>query len=193
MPNWCYTSYVATGDSKEVYDLYKKMKSLEDREESLVPNGFGKSWLGNLVSLLGGDWQKVVCRGDWNNLNISNDCSELRFNTESAWAEPYEVIEFLKGHYPNVHFYFQAEEDGCGYWVSNDADGIYFPERYAVDVWGDGIEYFEDLDKALSYLSKKIGKDIHSVEQAEEELCSFNENDDNPIFLKVFKVVGESC
>ena len=41
MPNWCFTSNVVTGDEKEVCDLYEKMRSLEEREKSLVENGFG--------------------------------------------------------------------------------------------------------------------------------------------------------
>ena len=55
MPNWCWTSYVAVGDKKDIRDLYKKMKSLEDSEKSLIENGFGNTWLGNLVTILGGD------------------------------------------------------------------------------------------------------------------------------------------
>lgn len=27
MPNWCFTSYVVTGEEKEVCDLYEKMLS----------------------------------------------------------------------------------------------------------------------------------------------------------------------
>ena len=62
MPNWCWTSYVAVGDKKDIRDLYKKMKSLEDSEKSLIENGFGNTWLGNLVTILGGDYHKISCR-----------------------------------------------------------------------------------------------------------------------------------
>ena len=73
MPNWCFTSYVVTGEEKEVCDLYEKMLSLEEREESLVENGFGKSWLGNLVTLLGGDWNTIYCRGEWEYIEKDED------------------------------------------------------------------------------------------------------------------------
>ena len=95
MPNWCFSSYVATGDAKEVCDLYEKMRSLEEREESLVENGFGKSWLGNLVTLLGGDWNTIYCRGDWSDLTKDDDNGALRFDTETAWNDPDEVVTFL--------------------------------------------------------------------------------------------------
>lgn len=61
MPNWCSTSYVVTGDKNEVRDLYEKMRSLEEREKPLVKNGFGVTWLGNLVTLLGRSWEEVYC------------------------------------------------------------------------------------------------------------------------------------
>ena len=64
MPNWCWTSYIAVGDKQEIRDLYKKMKSLEEGEKSLVENGFGKTWLGNLVTILDGDWNNISCRGE---------------------------------------------------------------------------------------------------------------------------------
>ena len=69
MPNWCWTSYVAVGDKKDIRDLYKKMKSLEDSEKSLIENGFGNTWLGNLVTILGGDYHKISCRGEFGNLD----------------------------------------------------------------------------------------------------------------------------
>ena len=59
MPNWCHTSYVITGNTDDVRDLYEKMRSLEEGEQSLVENGLGKTWLGNLVVLLGEDWKNI--------------------------------------------------------------------------------------------------------------------------------------
>mgnify|MGYP000629911688 CR=1 FL=1 len=64
MPNWCSTSYVVTGDKNEVRDLYEKMRSLEEREKPLVKNGFGVTWLGNLVTLLGRSWEESIAEGN---------------------------------------------------------------------------------------------------------------------------------
>ena len=117
MPNWCFTSYVVTGEEKEVCDLYEKMRSLEEREESLVENGFGKTWLGNLVTLLGGDWITIYCRGAWLDLLKDEDNGALRFDTETAWNDPDEVVTFLQGKYPSLEFYFITEEPGMGYYL----------------------------------------------------------------------------
>lgn len=55
MPNWAYTQYKIRGSESEVAALYKTIQDLADMDESLLPNGFGKLWLGNLVHILGGD------------------------------------------------------------------------------------------------------------------------------------------
>jgi hypothetical protein BACCOPRO_01443 len=73
MPNWCSTAYVIDGDAKEVKQLYELMKGLEERETPSVENGFGTTWLGCLVDVLGGDWNKIYCRGDWSNLEMEQD------------------------------------------------------------------------------------------------------------------------
>lgn len=52
MPNWCSTAYAIDGDAKEVKQLYELMKSLEERDNPSVTNGFGTTWLGCLVDAL---------------------------------------------------------------------------------------------------------------------------------------------
>ena len=54
MPNWSTTDYFVIGSTKEIMDLNKKMEKLENRKKSLVKNGFGNTWLGNLVQYLSG-------------------------------------------------------------------------------------------------------------------------------------------
>lgn len=112
MPNWCSTSYVVTGDKKEVRDLYEKMKSLEEREKPLVENDFGVTWLGNLVTLLGRSWKEVYCRGEWSGLIVDIEDNELRFYTMTAWSELQQLRHFLQEKYPSLTFYFRSEEPG---------------------------------------------------------------------------------
>ncbi len=59
MPNWCYTSYVCVGSERDTRDLYEKMRALSKRTASLLPNDFGKEWMGNVVAALGGKWQDI--------------------------------------------------------------------------------------------------------------------------------------
>lgn len=74
MPNWAYTQYIATGDKEQLQKLLAVMDELECmKAPGLHENGFGPTWLGNLVIKLGGDWEKVYCRGSWDNLQLTDD------------------------------------------------------------------------------------------------------------------------
>ena len=58
MPNWASTCYVMDAKPEQAKELYDKIDSLTKKEKPLVENGFGKLWMGCLVNLLGGDWNK---------------------------------------------------------------------------------------------------------------------------------------
>ena len=131
MPNWCYTNYVVVGRESEVAALHKTIQDLEAREESLLPNGFGKLWLGNLVHILGGDWEKIYCRGLI--LDYSLESGILRLNVESAWGEMEETRHFIQSKYPSLKIYYQSEESGMCIYETNDKDGTYFPHRWILD------------------------------------------------------------
>ena len=191
MPNWCFSSYVATGDAKEVCDLYEKMRSLEEREESLVENGFGKTWLGNLVTLLGGDWNTIYCRGDWTSLEKDSDDSAVRFDTETAWSDPNEVIDFLQEKYPNLEFYFIAEEPGMNYYATNDTAGEFFPYRYSVIPYDSGEEYqYEEGEEREFFdeIANITGQQINSLEEVEEAVREYNEaHDGEELYIRIFR------
>ena len=193
MPNWCFSSYVATGDEKEVCDLYEKMRSLEEREESLVENGFGKTWLGNLVTLLDGDWNTIYCRGEWSELEKDDDNSALRFNAWSAWGDPDEVIDFLQKHYPHLEFYFIAEEPGNDYFVTNDVEGEYIPERYSVLGYDSCEQFFYEVGEESEFMnavSELVGHEINSMEEVKNAVEEYNEAHPNEeITVHIFKVI----
>ena len=191
MPNWCFTSYVVTGDEKEVCDLYEKMRSLEERDESLVENGFGKTWLGNLVTLLGGDWNTIYCRGDWSDLTKDDDNGALRFDTETAWCDADETIAFLQEKYPNLEFYFIAEEPGMGYYATNDTAGEYFPQRYTILPYDSGEEYqYEEGEEQAFFdeITNLTGCKANSFEEVETAVHEYNEqHEDEEIYVKIFR------
>lgn len=192
MPNWCDTSYIVTGEKEEVCDLYEKMKSLEERDESLVENGIGKTWLGNLVVLLGGDWEQIRCRGWWGNLCKDCDDGALRFNVESAWAELWEVRQFLQDKYPSLDIYYQSEEPGMGIYVTNDRDGEYFPERIKVEHWGNEDEYFEVWEDVYEHVAGITHTCISSVEELHTAIKAYNnEHPENCIYVNEFQIVKE--
>ena len=157
MPNWSYTQYKIKGSEDEVAALHKIIQDLDQRDESLLPNGFGKLWLGNLVHVLGGDWEKTYCRGQI--LNYSLERGILSINTETAWGELSEVRNLILHHFPGIRIYYLCEEPGMLVFETNDSGGAFFKERFILDYCEDikGIfywEYFTTLKAAADFVSK---------------------------------------
>ena len=171
MPNWAYTSYKIKGSESEVAALHKTIQNLADMDESLLPNGFGKLWLGNLVRALGGDWEKTYCRGHILDYSLENGI--LKINTETAWGEMSDVRHLIETKYPSLQIFFQTEECGMCIFQTNDATGEIFPERWLLD-WNDEKEnvfiweYFTNLPAVIEYLKNNgvIEKDIQPTKEA---------------------------
>ena len=199
MPNWAYTNYVVKGSAEEVAALHKIIHDLEAREESYLPNGFGKLWLGNLVSILGGDWEKIYCRGQILDYTFEDDI--LKMNVESAWGEMDETRHFLQTVFPSLEIYYQTEEAGMCIFQTNDPDGTYFPHRWLLD-WNDEkkniylYEYFEKLVDVIDYLKGNgvITKDVEATKEAITaalEEIQEGRPDDISFMLEEFKVVSD--
>lgn len=199
MPNWAFTQYKIRGSEKEVAALYKTIQDLDQRKDSILPNGFGKLWLGNLVHVLGGDWEKTYCRGHILDYSLEN--SILKINTETAWGEMSDVRHFIEQKYPSLQIFFQTEECGMCIFQTNDATGEIFPERWLLD-WNDEAknlyiyEYFTDLPAVIEYLKGKgiITSEIHPTKEAITAVLSQIQEerpDDISFMLEEFVVVDD--
>lgn len=167
MPNWAYTSYRIVGKKEEVQDLYSKIQQLQNMEEPLETYGFGNLWLGCLLTILGGDWEKVYCRGKI--IDFSLDDGVLSINTETAWSEMQEVRQFIQQNYPSLEIFYYEEEPGWGIYQTNDHDKRFFSFRYILDdLEGDGPEYYDDTDSLLKAASEIFGKELKTMAGLEE-------------------------
>ena len=185
MPNWCTTEYYVVGSKKELSDLNEKMEKLENRKESLVKNSFGNTWLGNLVESLGGDWEKVYCRGQWMCRVYNKENNSLTFTTETAWKEMSEWREFIESCYKTIKILFVTEEPGCGIYQTNDLGGVFFKDKYVLDYTED-VEYFETIDQAVEFIEELIGLKIEdkTVNGIQEKLDEYVEkNDEEDLFF----------
>lgn len=168
MPNWCFTNYKIYGDEKSLRSLHSKMKRLQDRKESLLPNGFGKNWLGNLVKRLGGDPGTIYCRGEWTNLNLTRENGHpvLLFDTQTAWSRMDDVEYLIRSFYEDrgedVSIFFLSEELGNGLFETNDCDGSVFPEQVIVDDEAVELNYFTE-EAAIEYLAAKALDDGYAA------------------------------
>ena len=179
MPNWSTTDYFVIGSTKEIMDLNKKMEKLENRKKSLVKNGFGNTWLGNLVQYLGGDWEKVYCRGEWMCRNYDKERNALTFTTETAWQEMNEWRRFIESCYKTIKILYVTEEPGCGIYQTDDKEGIFFKSKYILD-YGEDVEYFENMDQAVSFIKNLISVKIEekTVNGIQKELDAYAEEND---------------
>lgn len=163
MPNWCHTTYAVTGDSKELSKLRSLIKDLLKRKTSILPNGFGSTWLGNLVHLLGGDPTQIRCRGRINDL--WKDEGALWFTTTTAWDRLPEFIDFMRQNFPHLQFYYSSEEPLMELYCTNDSDGRFFPYRYRIEGHRPNevdliYEEFSTLAEVHAFAENLIGQSI---------------------------------
>lgn len=192
MPNWASTTYVMKAEPEQAKDLYDKIESLNQMKKPLVENGFGKLWMGCLVNLLGGDWNKVYCRGEIIDYNLTDD--HVSIECETAWGEMPEFRHFLEQQYPGSKISYQVEECGNCVYATNDADGEYFKDRYCLDFY-DGLEYFETIEAAARFIGKKIGKqlkpDFREIEQAIDDYLEEHDDDESWMSFHQYDVTDD--
>ena len=197
MSNTCFTTYkVVSENKKDVTQLFKTIKRLDGRKTPLVKNGWydPKLWLGCLVKALGGDPQKVYCRGTITFYEMEDDV--LTLNTETAWAEMSETRHFIESCFPGMKIYYIEEESGCERFYTNDSEGIYFKDRYYLDGFDDS-EYFETLEEAAKYVKEIIGHDVEAdfdaIDKALSDYVEEHEEDDPDCYYSFheFKEVND--
>lgn len=178
MPNWCYTTYKCVGDPKDIRQLHNTLKYISKRKTTIVPNGFGKWWLGNLVTKLGGNWEEYPCRGDIIDYSLM-DKNTLMIWQNTAWAEQEGVRRIIEEKLPSIKIYYQEEEPGNEVYATNSF--IHFPERYMLDSFDEPL-YFEDLESASKCVSEIVEHDVdptvESIIQALDDFLEENEDED---------------
>ena len=194
MSNPAFMTVVFEGERKEARSLYGKMKRLQERKQPLVENGFyyPKQWLGNLVARLGSDWHDVYCGGTWSDLRLSGNT--VHFFTETAWQPPFALLRLVRKCYPSLTYYFAAEGDDWDGYLTNDAEGRYFPARYVVDCEPD-MEYFDTIGEACAYLSSFLGEPVpatwEALYAAAEQWNDEHPDADWPVCVKQYEVVTD--
>ena len=196
MSNTCFTTYkVVSENKKDVTKLFKTIKRLDGRKTPLVKNGWydPKLWLGCLVKALGGDPNKVYCRGTITFYELEDDV--LTLNTETAWAEMAETRHFIESCFPGMKIYYIEEESGCEIFNTNDLEGLFFKDRYYLDGFDDS-EYFETLEEAAKYVKEIVGHDVEATFKAIEDALNaymeeHEDDDDCYFYFHEFEVVDD--
>ena len=96
MPNWCATNWKVRGKAADIQNLADVFNSLKDRE-NVMPNGFGKNWLGNLAVALGYDYEFHPNSKNKGGLN------EYENGWDTSIAEDTQFITLELGLYLDTH------------------------------------------------------------------------------------------
>jgi hypothetical protein len=200
MPNWCFSScafYTNDENKGELLRLYKNLEKIME-QPSEVPNGFEPGWLGKVAIAHNLDWEKISCRGEISELEeYSPNDKFFTLRTETAWAPTEELWEAVIAQYEGVSYVFIAEESGMGIYVNTDTEGTYFPDRYMMDIWGDGPipegwyadqekpscleirEYFENFASLADFCKSITGKEFDTFENLQNYFSDIFDEDDN--------------
>ena len=194
MPNWCDTTYKCVGDPKEVRALHKILKYIDRRKTTIVRNGFGKWWLGNLVTKLGGKWEDYCCRGEITGYSFDGDVLEITQYT--AWCEQEGVRRIIQEKFPGIKVYYREEEPGCEVYYTNDTTGDYSPETYFLDSY-DEQRYFETIEEAAERVTEIVGctveATVNAIQEALEKYVEQKESEGEEVFysLHEFQVIDD--
>ena len=191
MPNWVDVMYKVEGDKHELEHLRSSIEYLKNLSEQFLPNSWDGLWLGCLVKYLGGDPDKMYCRGEITEYQIEDDVLSIRMNC--AWGEMNEVRHFLEKYYTSIKIYYFAEGECDPY--TNDKDGKYFPERYILDDEQDVWEEFKTLDDAVKYMesiyNRPFPKDVSKIKEILEEMTEGDDAEYDYIYFEEVEVVDD--
>ena len=126
----------------------------------------------------------------------------FEIETEEAWERHPEIWEsiFSQECFDEVNFVYIAEESGNGLYINTDSEGLFYSDRYYVDVClenenrGYESAYFENDEGLFTYLkelAREIGlpDDFQSIEQA-QEMFSMRLNDEE--YISVHRYESQS-
>ena len=177
MPNWCYTTYKCVGEPEEVCQLNDELNYIHQREDTIIENGFGKYWLGNLVTKLGGNWEDYSCRGEILDYEMSEDSTMVTIYQQTAWGEQEGVRRIIEEKFPSIKVYYQEEESGCSQYFTNSFE--YFPDKYLLD--GEEPLYFDNLEDVARCVSDMVGHEVNPVvEEIYHAIDDYNDKTDDP-------------
>ena len=144
MPNWCFTDIKMTGEKEKVQFLHDKIEEWTSKD--YMQNGFGNTWLGNIVLGSGIAIEEDIdkhdaprCRGSivYTDIDLfDTNNAELTVQTETAWNPMMKMWSMINEQYDlNLDIVYSAEEPGCELYLTNDPDiaGTYIIDAYDMD------------------------------------------------------------
>lgn len=157
MPNWCSTKIEIRHEDELVIQNLRRLIG-EWTSHNYADNGFGTSWLGNIVGNSGiGDPlnASISCRGHLSDWYASDNC--LTVFTETAWVPMLEMwVRIIDRYAEGATMIYEAEECGEGLYVTNNDD---LCGRYIIDSWNEYLDsnYEASAGEVVEFLSNVMG------------------------------------
>lgn len=142
MPNWCYNETIFYGDERKIYEIGTKLLEVFEKSEDKQIH------FSILFDILGCSNDNQPSVRAWINGVTLEDNGTLYINYESAWNPIIESLnEVLEKYQPTLKQVTQCEECGNGIYINTDKEGLYFTDRYILDIsiFGDDEERFNDF------------------------------------------------
>lgn len=185
MANWARVRYHIEGrqeNLQEIYNLYQTHH--EEGDDTLI-------WESEIIEELGIDCKDSSLRGYLLKCEFSDET--LCVEAEEAWMLT-DFRHLLESNYSDMTIYYMIEEPGCEVYITNDADGKYFPTRIVVDVYINDVEEhkeFKHKEEALYHVAQTLRCDTITVEDIDkwnkehkDDYIGFHEYEIMPCILK---------
>lgn len=129
MANWMTIIYKVDGDKQQLQEVKGVIEETMSMTVPVEKSDFGVRWIGCMVKALGGDPEKVYCRGSVIECGMTDGVLTVMVDiAESVYCE--ELFKFLQQRMPNCKVYY-LEDDNCDTRYSNDKDWKYFSVFYS--------------------------------------------------------------
>lgn len=184
MPNWATVTRKVYGSKEDLKTIENAITKCENAKEAIVNNGFGKLWLGCVVTALGGDWNMVGCRGEITSYCMAEDY--LQIESMEAWGEQEGFRHFLEQCFTSDDgdcaidiTYYCSEPGMCEYYTNDpDCDAVYM-EVWSLDEEGEEADFCtsyeaDSTEDALYWIGETFfddtSDDFDTLEDAEEAM-----------------------
>lgn len=209
MPNWCSTNYAIRGKESELKAFADIFNSLPHKK-SVTKNAFGRFWIGNLVTVLGGKWEDYPCKGAVDPCpdspayfcgpcpdlkeKIEPENGFLRFSITTAYYHKQELDDLIKSKFPSFEFFWRSTDDCGNFYIINDPNNeAGFEWFYTNDC--QESEWYEkaDKDRFLQNLRNmcpelevpdNITENKESYEAFVSKFCEWRDADDDRTFME---------
>jgi hypothetical protein len=202
MANPCSSRYAFFADEKNKGELLRLHKKLSDIM-GVTPeaqNNYDPGCLSIVAIAHGLDCEKLPCRGSIDKLGeIETERNFFTLESETDWTPMEKLWEAVIALYSGVSFFYIAEEAGADIFVNTDIEGVYIPEKYLLEIWGDIPipeewytdqkkpdcldirEHFNNLDDFTKYCANFTGEEYSTFEEWKHYFHNFFERVGNVI------------